>query len=37
MFEPNWVQIFSRIKAYNALVVPIISYGSDTWALRKKE
>ena len=37
MFKPNLVQTFSRIKVYNALAVPILLYGSEIWALRKKD
>jgi len=37
MLIPNLVQTFLRIKAYNALAVPIILYESDTWTLSKKD
>ena len=30
-------QKFSRIKVYNELVLQIILYGSEIWALRKKK
>jgi hypothetical protein len=30
------VQNFSRIKVYNVLAVPILLYGSEIWALRRK-
>jgi hypothetical protein len=28
---------FIRIKVYNALVLPHLLYGSETWTLRKKD
>jgi hypothetical protein len=30
------VQKLSRIKVYNELALPILLYGSETWALRKR-
>ena len=32
-FKPNLVQEFSRIRVYDALVLPLISYGSEIWTL----
>jgi hypothetical protein len=32
-FKPNLVQEFSRIRLYDALVLPIILYGSEIWTL----
>jgi hypothetical protein len=37
MLKPNLAHTFSRIKAHNALAVPIILYGSDTLNLSKKD
>jgi hypothetical protein len=36
-FKQNFVQKCSRIKVYNALTLPIILYGSEIWALKKKK
>ena len=35
--EPILVQRFSKIKGYNALTVPILLYGREIWALRRKD
>jgi len=35
-FKPNLAQKFLKIKAYNALSLPIPLYGSEIWTLRKK-
>jgi len=35
-FKPNLIQKFSRIKVYDAMVLPIILDGSEIWTLRKK-
>jgi hypothetical protein len=35
-FKPILIQKFSRIKVYNAMVLPTILYGSEIWTLRKK-
>jgi hypothetical protein len=34
-FKPNLVKKVSKIKIYNALALPILSYGSEIWTLRK--
>jgi len=34
--QPNLVQKFSGMKVNNALVLPILLYGSKIWTLRKK-
>jgi hypothetical protein len=35
-FKPNLIQKYSRIKVYNAMVLPFILYGSEIWTPRKK-
>jgi capsular polysaccharide biosynthesis protein len=32
-----WVKKFLRLKVYKTLALPILSYGSETWTLRKKD
>jgi hypothetical protein len=36
-FKPTLVQKSARIKAYTALALPILLYGSEIWTLRQKE
>ena len=36
-FKPTLVQIFSRIKVFNTLALPNLSYGREIWTLRKKK
>jgi hypothetical protein len=36
-FKPTLVQKYSTIKVYNTLAVHILLYGSEIWALRKKD
>jgi len=35
--KPPVARKSSRIRVYNAMALPILSYGSDIWTLRKKK
>jgi len=37
IFKPTLVQKFARIKVYNELALAILLYGSEIWALKKKD
>jgi hypothetical protein len=36
-FKPTLIQKFSRIRINNELALPILLYGNEIWALRKKD
>lgn len=33
----NNIRQETRLKVYNALAIPVLTYGSEMWALRKKD
>jgi hypothetical protein len=35
--KPSRVQKHNRLKIYNTLALPTLSYGSETWEIREKE